>query len=109
MSLLQGVVGVNITPIAPHEARAINVKREVAKINRLKKRIKDNAEDAYWKNMPIKDIEEMIKNDVKKMEKLYDKIKDRLSKPLPEKLKRSKKQRLRIMEDFLKKRREQDS
>ena len=103
------MIGVNITPIAPHEARAMNVKREVAKINRLKGRIRKNAEDAYWRNMPIKDIEEMIKNDVKKMEKLYDKIKDRLSKPLPEKLKRSKKQRLKIMEDFLKKRREQDS
>ena len=98
------MIGINITPIAPHEARAMNVKREVGKINRLKRRIKKNAEDAFFRSMSIEDIKEMVKKDAEKLEELYKGIEDRLSKPLPAKLKRTEKQRIKIMNEFLRKR-----
>jgi len=98
------MIGINITPIAPHEARAKNLKFEVAKINRLKGRIKKNAEDAYWRAMPIEDIKDMVKKDADKLKALYEGIKDKLDKPLPAKLKRTEKQRMKIMNEFLKKR-----
>ena len=98
------MIGINITPIAPHEARAMNVKREVGKINRLKRRIKKNAEDAFFRAMSIEDIKEMVKKDAEKLEELYKGIEDRLSKPLPAKLKRTEKQRIKIMNEFLRKR-----
>ena len=98
------MVGINITPIAPHEARAKNVKFEVQKINRLKRRIKKNAEDAFFNGMSIKDIESMVKRDADKMKDLYEGLKNRLDKPLPAKLKRTERQRIKIMNEFLKKR-----
>ena len=98
------MIGINITPIAPHEARAKNLKFEVAKINRLKGRIKKNAEDAFWNGMSVKDIEGMVRKDADKLKALYEGIKDKLDKPLPAKLKRTEKQRMKIMNEFLKKR-----
>jgi hypothetical protein len=97
-------VGINITPIAPHEARAKNAFREVAKINRLKQIIKKNAEDALFNMVPLKDIDEMIREDVKKMEDLSDALEKRLSTPLPASLKRTEKQRLEILNKFLERR-----
>ena len=98
------MIGINITPIAPHEARAKNVKREVAKINRLKRRIKKNAEDAYFNGMSMEDIKKMIKNDAEKMKDLSERLKDRVLAPLPAKLKRTERQRMKIFNEFLKKR-----
>ena len=102
------MIGINITPIAPHEARAMNIKREIAKINRLKGRMKLIAEKALFNNMSIKDIKKLIDNDAQKLIKLTDKIKGKLSKPLPEKFKRSKEQRLKAVEKFLKARKKTD-
>ena len=97
-------IGINITPIAPHEARGVNAQREVAKINRLKRRIKNDAEKAFFNGVSIKDIDEMIREDVKKMEDLADALDKRLGTPLPAVLKRTEKQRLKILNEFLKKR-----
>ena len=97
-------IGINITPIAPHEARGVNAQREVAKINRLKRRIKNDAEKAFFNGVSIKDIDEMIREDVQKMEDLADALDKRLATPLPAVLKRTEKQRLEILNEFLKKR-----
>ena len=82
----------------------MNARREVAKINRLKNRIRMNAEDAIFNNVPFKDIKEMIREDVKKMEDLADALDKRLGTPLPASLKRTEKQRLEIFNKFLERR-----
>ena len=46
----------------------------------------------------------MIREDVKKMEDLADALDKRLGTPLPASLKRTEKQRLKILNEFIKKR-----
>ena len=54
--------------------------------------------------MSVKDIKGMVMKDANKLKALYEDIKDKLDKPLPAKLKRTEKQRMKIMNEFLKKR-----
>ena len=100
------MIGINITPLAPFEARGKNVVREVAKINRLKRRIKKRIETAVFTSMSDKDIAKMVEQDVEKIKVLAKDLEKRVSKKLPPQFKRTPKQRVEIMEKFLKKRRE---
>ena len=54
--------------------------------------------------MSVKDIKGMVRKDADKLKALYEDIKDKLDNPLPAKLKRTEKQRIKIMNEFLKKR-----
>jgi len=94
--------GINITPIAPHEARAKDAFFEMQKIKRLQRRIAHNYERGIFNGMTDAQLKEQVQRDVDKLNNLATKLKERLAKPLPQSLKRSKAEQLRVREKFLK-------
>jgi len=93
--------GINITPIAPHEARAKNVFFEMQKIQRLKRKVSHDYRDGVFKGLSKKELQEHVQENADKLNKLIKKLKERVKKPLPKSLKRTKAQKLKVREKFL--------
>jgi hypothetical protein len=94
--------GINITPIAPHEARVKDAYFESQKIKRLQRRIAHNYKAGIFEGKTEAQLKEQVQRDVDKLNNLIKKLKERLAKPLPQSLKRSKAEQLRVREKFLK-------
>ena len=94
--------GINITPIAPHEARNKQAYFDMQKIKRLQRRIAFNYKQGLFEGRTKAQLEEQVQRDVDKLNKLIKKLKDKLAKPLPQSLKRSRAEQLKAREAFLK-------
>ena len=94
--------GFNITPIAPFEARAKNVYFEVQKIKKLQRQIAYKYRKGMEARYNKEELKELLTDEIGKLNNLIKRLNERVSKKLPESLKRSEKERLRAMEDQLK-------
>ena len=94
--------GLNITPIAPFEARAKQVYFEVQKIRKLKRGISQKVEKALQAHYTKKGIEDIIKYEVGIINRLVEKLNKKIKKKLPASLKRSKMDLMRSREKYLK-------
>ena len=98
--------GINITPIAPHEARSKQAYFDMQKIKRLERRIAFNYKQGLFEGRTKAQLEEQVQRDVDKLNKLIKKLKEKLAKPLPKSLKRSRVEQLKAREVFLKRMRQ---
>ena len=94
--------GLNITPIAPFEARAKQVYFEVQKIKKLKRGISQKVEKALRAHYSKEEIEGIVKYEVEIINGLIEKLNKKVSKKLPASLKRSKMDLMRSREKYLK-------
>jgi len=94
--------GMNVTPIAPWEARQKIAYFEYQKIQRLTRKIAHDYRIGLQNGLSKKELEEVTKINVDKANALIKDLKEMLAKPLPKSLKRSKLQKLKAREKFLK-------
>jgi hypothetical protein len=94
--------GMNVTPIAPHEARNKNAYFEMQKIKRLQRKIAHDYRAGVFQGLSKKELKEVVQINVEKLNTLVKDLKASLAKPLPASLKRSKLQKLKAREKFLK-------
>ena len=93
--------GMNVTPIAPHEARNKNAYFELQKIQRLKRRIVHDYRHGISIGLSKKELKEGVKKNVEKLNALVKSLKEMLASPLPKSLKRSKMERAKAREEYL--------
>ena len=95
------MVGLNVTPLAPFEARGKQVNFEINKIKKLQRALKIK----YMKGMQAQYSKEELKNlvqvELDRVNRQVEKLNKRISKPLPASLKRSKKDMLKSREKYL--------
>ena len=95
------MVGLNVTPLAPFEARGKQVNFEMNKIKKLQRALKIK----YMKGMQAQYSKEELKNlvqvELDRVNRQVEKLNKRISKPLPASLKRSKKDMLKSREKYL--------
>jgi hypothetical protein len=94
--------GMNVTPLAPHESRQKNAYFEMQKIQRLQRKIVHDYRSGVFQGLSKKELKEVVKKNVDKLNTLVKDLKETLAKPLPESLKRSTIQKLKARENFLK-------
>ena len=94
--------GMNVTPIAPFEARAKNVYFEVQKIKKLQRQIAYKYRKGMEARYTKEELKDLLTGEIEKLNNLVKKLNERVGKRLPQSLKRSEKERLRAMEDQLK-------
>jgi len=99
---LARMVGLNITPIAPFEARAKQVYFESQKIKKLQRGISQKVEKALRAQYTKKEIDDLVKYEIGIINRLVEKLNKRISKKLPASLKRSKMDLIRSREKYLK-------
>jgi len=93
--------GMNVTPIAPHEARQKIAYFEMQKIQRLQRKIVHDYKSGVFQGLSKEELKEVVKKNVDKLNALVKDLKEMLAKPLPASLKRSKMQKLKAREKFL--------
>ena len=94
--------GMNVTPIAPFEARAKNVYFEVQKIKKLQRQIAYKYRKGMEARYTKEELKDLLTGEIEKLNNLVKKLNERVGKRLPQSLKRSEKERLRAMEEQLK-------
>jgi hypothetical protein len=95
------MVGLNITPLAPFEARGKQVRYEVQKIKGLQRALKIKYQKGLQAQYSKKELNNLVKNEVERINRLVEKLNKRVSKKLPASLKRSKMDILRSREKYL--------
>ena len=96
------MVGLNITPIAPFEARAKQVYFEAQKIKKLQRGINQKVGKAIQAKYTKNKIDELVKGEIETINRLVKNLNKRISKKLPASLKRSRMDLLKSREKHLK-------
>jgi hypothetical protein len=94
--------GLNITPIAPFEARAKNVYLEVQKIKKLQRQISYKYRKGMEARYTKSELKDLLQDELEKLNLLIKRLNERVGKKLPKSLKRTEKERLRAIEEQLK-------
>tara|TARA_R110000803_G_scaffold72317_2_gene135990 strand:+ start:1482 stop:9860 length:8379 start_codon:yes stop_codon:yes gene_type:complete len=95
------MVGLNVTPLAPFEARGKQVNFEINKIKKLQRALKIKFMKGMQAQYSKEELKDLVQVELDRINRQVEKLNKRISKPLPASLKRSKKDMLKSREKYL--------